>query len=188
MTPGKLLSFIYVALFLIHSSVTFAAELPTGNKTISLINNTEQLLDIGEIEFMEKDGNTVYKINFSGDVFQEEFLSMRPFKCIHHENQMVCNLVYPYEKLGYITSDDLMDLEYDLLFLHKSAEEYGINAWNGMFYELTLTPDGFEGTMKEVDLNVLVAPPEDGVIRPVTRDMLHEANPEHHLYPRLKIH
>ena len=164
-----------------------AAELPDGKKQIILLNKDKQETPIAEIEFTDDNGNTSYQIEFKESVFQDEFLSMRPFKCIHQGNQMLCHLIYPYDKQGYINADDLMDLEYDLLFLHKSADEYGINAWNGLFYELHVTEQGLHGTLKEVDLNVLAAPPEDGVLRPVTRDMLYEADPVNHLYPELVI-
>ncbi len=120
-------------------------------------------------------------------VFSDEFLSMRPFKCIHQNEQMLCHLVYPYEKLGYITQQDLTDLEYDLLFLHKSASEYGINAWNGLYYRLQLDTSGLTGSLREVDLNILAAPPEQGDLRPITADMLYEADPAQHLFPYIRI-
>ncbi len=164
-----------------------AASILSGKRTITLLDANDQALVIGHIEFTRQDQKIIYKISLVDAVFSNEFLSMRPFKCISQSGQMVCHLIYPYKKLGYITEEDLTDLEYDLLFLHKSATEYGINAWNGLYYDLKLTDGELQGTLKEVDLNVLAAPPDKGDIRPVTEDMLHEVDSEHHLFPRLII-
>lgn len=78
-------------------------------------------------------------------------------------------------------------MEHELFFLHKVVEEYGINPGNGLYYDLKPREDGLEGVLKEVDLNVLVAPPEDGVLHPVTEDMLFDTEPANHLFPRLTI-
>lgn len=180
----KKLTLIFLIFFSINS---IAAEIQDGQKEINLVTSEGEKLLIGKISFEKSDDKLSYKISWQEDVFTNEFLSMRPFKCIHHDKQMVCHLIYPYEKQGYITSTDFMDLEYDLLFLHKSATEYGINAWNGLYYKLSQTNKGFTGQLMEVDLNVLAAPPEDGVLRPITNDMLHEADPTVHIYPKLLI-
>ena len=117
--------------------------------------------------------------------FENKFLSMRPFDCLPHPQQVVCHLAYPYEIKHHITSDDLTDLEYDLLFIHKRPEEYGIDAWNGFYYEMKMTDSGFEGELRETDLNVLAAPPKDGNLRPIKRSELHEASDKH--WPRRVI-
>ncbi|MGR8920495.1 MAG: hypothetical protein ACU85V_12835 [Gammaproteobacteria bacterium] len=100
---------------------------------------------------------------------------------------MLCHLAYPYAKGARVTAADLRDLEYDLMFVQKTPEEYGIDAWHGRYYVLGFTDDGIEGILHEVDLNVLAAPPEDGVTYPVTADMLHPADAAAHPYPRLLI-
>lgn len=168
--------------------ITHAAGLPDGEKTISLFDNNGEELVIGKMSLSNQGDNTTYTIVLNDSEFNDEFLSMRPFQCIHSpDGKMVCHLIYPYQKQGYITASDLMDLEYDFLFLHKSQEEYGINAWNGLYYKLTPTEKGFEGQLMEVDLNVLAAPPDDGVLRPITSDMLHQADPSVHMFPKLLI-
>ena len=164
-----------------------AGDFFSGNKSIALVNNDGEVYEIANIQFQQQSDRVTYKIELDESKFSDEFLSMRPFKCIREQNLMVCHLVYPYAKQGYITIDDLTDLEYDLLFLHKSADEYGINAWNGLYYLLTVESDKLIGNLNEVDLNVLAAPPEDGDLRPVTKDMLYEVDPINHMYPSLVI-
>ncbi len=179
-----------IASFLITLFISvnaFAAELFAGTKSIALINGDGEPYEIANILFEQHSDKITYKIEIDDSKFSDEFLSMRPFKCIHEGKLMVCHLVYPYEKQGYITHNDLTDLEYDLLFLHKSADEYGINAWNGLYYTLQIESDKISGQLHEVDLNVLAAPPEEGDIRPVTSDMLYAADPVHHMYPKLTI-
>ncbi len=174
-------------LTLFFSVNTFATDVLVGTRSIALINSDGEPYEIANILFVQQSDRITYKIELDESKFSDEFLSMRPFKCIREVKMMVCHLVYPYEKKGYITPDDLTDLEYDLLFLHKSAGEYGINAWNGLYYTLQMESDKISGQLHEVDLNILASPPEAGDIRPVTSDMLYAADPVHHMYPKLTI-
>lgn len=174
-------------LLLLFSFCVQAAELPEGEKSILFVDNNGERLTIGKIDFKHKEGRVTYSIEFDDSVFSNEFLSMRPFKCIRKPGKMVCNLIYPYAKKGYITKQDMLDLEYDLLFLHKAPEEYGINAWNGLYYRISIINDGLEAKLMEVDLNVLAGPPDEGLLRPITDDMLHKADPALHMFPRLLI-
>lgn len=179
--------FIFLITLLFFCSLVSATSVLDGSKTITLTGKDNESLGIGYIHFHNENDRVAYDIEFKETVFSDEFLSMRPFKCIHKSGQMICHLIYPYKKQGYISEQDLVDLEYDLLFLHKAVDEYGINPWNGLYYELKIEKDGLVGLLKEVDLNVLAAPPEDGILRPITSDMLYDAEPEHHLFPVLII-
>ena len=123
-----------------------------------------------------------FEVKLDPQRFEDQFLSMRPFQCLPHPQQVVCHLAYPYDNRRYLSAKDLTDLEYDLLFLHKSPAEYGINAWNGLYYELHMTGTGFEGELRETDLNVLAAPPEGGDRRPIKRTELYPASEKH--WPR----
>lgn len=137
---------------------------------------------IGKLKLMPDDAGYKISVELDDSRFEDKFLSMRPFNCLPHPQQMVCHLAYPYESKHHISKDDLTDLEYDLLFLHKTPEEYGIDAWNGFYYEMKMTDTGFEGELRETDLNVLQAPPKDGNLRPIRRTELHEASDKH--WPR----
>lgn len=123
-----------------------------------------------------------YRIDWDDSRFKDYFLSMRPFNCIPHPVQLVCHLAYPYEIRRIISEQDLTDLEYDLLFLHKTPTEYGISAWNGLYYDLSVSADGLIGELRETDLNVLQAPPEGGNLRPIDPNELYEPSDRH--WPR----
>ena len=83
---------------------------------------------------------------------------------------------------------DLTDLEYDLLFLWKDSSEYGIDLWNGVYYQLEVSDDGrIRGLLHEMDMNILSAPPEDGNMRPIHDNDLEPGEAESHWLPILVI-
>ena len=95
---------------------------------------------------------------------------------------------YPYELRNLITADDLADLEYQLLFLRKRPQEFGIDAWNGLYYDLTLQADkSITGVLLEGDLNSLQSPPEEKFSRPVDLFEFIEADPQKRLFPTLLL-
>lgn len=162
-------------------ALSFSAVASTFNSplTIYLQPNEGERIPIGSLELTPKNQGHEIKVVLNDEHFEDHFLSMRPFKCLPHPDKMLCHLVYPYANDRFISEKDLTDLEYALLFLHKSQAEYGIDAWNGMYYEMTRTDKGFSGELRETDLNVLVAPPKDGNKRPILRSELHEASDTH---------
>lgn len=127
-----------------------------------------------------------YSLTWNDAMFEDAFLSMRPFKCLTGPQKHWCRVPYPYDNPRDL-SGDLVDLEYDLLFLWKGAGEYGINMWNGVYYRLAPEGDRLIGTMHEMDMNILAAPPEDGVLRPVEAKDLELAEPDGHWLSRLII-
>lgn len=174
----RTLSFLLVVTMLALLSSAGASTLEDP-LTIFFESSDGERIPIGELQLTPgKDGFNI-SVDMNGEKLEENFLSMRPFKCLPHPDRTLCHLVYPYQNNRFITEDDLTDLEYDLLFLHKSASEYGIDAWNGMYYELTATEKGFIGELRETDLNVLIAPPPEGVLRPIERTELHEPSDTH---------
>ena len=150
--------------------------------TIRLHPDGGEPIALGRLMLTPEGGGYRFRVQFDEDRFEDQFLSMRPFKCLPHPTQVICHLAYPYENRRFITTDDLTDLEYDLLFLHKSPQEYGINAWNGFYFELRMTDGGLEGELRETDLNVLASPPEEGDLRPIRRAELYPASDRH--WPR----
>lgn len=117
---------------------------------------------IGSVRFDSNDAeNFDIKVEIEGDSFVDQFLSMRPFNCITDPEEWYCYLKYPYELRNTISSADLLDLEYQLLFILKSPSEFGIDAWNGLYFKLEMTqPQVLIGTALQGDLNVLQSPPE----------------------------
>ncbi len=145
-----------------------AGALPVGEKSIVLISADGTEFPIGRVAFSEDGDGRRITVRLNAPEFQEEFLSMRPFRCLRDSKEMWCHLAYPYETRSRVTEGDLVDLEYALLFLYKSPNTYGIDAWNGLYFKLE--PDGsggLKGNLHEVDLNVLAVPPVDGDLRPI---------------------
>ena len=114
---------------------------------------------------------------------------MRPFKCIEGSTEWFCYLEYPYDLRSLITEDDLSDLEYQLLFLRKSPSEFGIDAWNRLYYQLQVESDGsITGKLLEGDLNSLQSPPEQKYAKPVDLNEFIEADESRRLFPTLRIY
>lgn len=172
--------------------VTYSAttKLPLGAKTISLVSHTGERIEIGDIEFTETEnsGTRAFKLTLREAPFQDEFLSMRPFRCLPDRKEMWCYLAYPYEIESIISASDLQPLEYSLLFLFKPPTGYGIDAWNGLYFKLELDGQGnLTGTVQETDMNVLAVPPDAGVTRPISHDALTAVEPDTHRFYQLEI-
>ena len=127
-----------------------------------------------------------YDVVMNGAVFENHFLSMRPFKCLEGPTKNWCHVPYPYEIMRN-TAVDLTDLEYDFLFVWKGSNEYGINMWNGVYYKLQQADGHLLGTLHEMDMDTLAVPPATGELRPVQVKDLHQSDPESHWLPRLVI-
>jgi len=112
-------------------------------------------IHIADLSF-DGDGYSVAMIDAA---FADHFLSMRPFKCVEGPQKHWCHVPYPYEIKRSIAADDLVDLEYDFLFIWKGATEYGINMWNGVYYRLAADGPGYVGTLHEIGLGLLAVPP-----------------------------
>ena len=181
--------FIKCSLFLlvIFSSSVFSYEI--GQKlTITLHTNDSESQDIGWLTILEsRDDGFVYDLTLDDDQFETHFLSMAPFKCLESPEKMVCYLPYPYQNNRFIAEGNLIDLEYDLLFLHKEPGEYGIDPWNGIYYKLKLEAGTISGVLHDIDLDVIKAPPEKGNLRPIKENMLHKANLNNHWFPKVVI-
>ncbi len=153
-----------------------------GDYRLSLEDDQGQRQALGEVRIRKAERGFSYRIAWDDARFENHFLSMRPFKCLPHPRRMICRLPYPYNLPRLISETDLTDLEYDLLFLHKAPGEYGINAWNGLYFKLTREEGKLVGELHETDLNVLQAPPEAGVQYPIDPQQIYPASEA--LWPR----
>ena len=157
-----------------------------GTKTIRLHPAEGEPITVAQVIFGEgAEGG--YTITYDDSLFTDHFLSMRPFKCLEGAEKLWCRVPYPYEIKRNVSASDLTDLEYELMFVWKNQGEYGIDLWNGVYYVLAPDGDGLVGTMHEIDMNVLASPPEDGSLRPVSKDDLEEADQDSHWLPMLTI-
>lgn len=159
-----------------------------GTKTIYLVDASDNEHAIGSVTFSGEDAAASIDVKIDDSRFVEKFLSMRPFRCIDGTKQTVCHLPYPYDLKNKITGDDLTDLEYRLLFLHKGPGDYGIDAWNGLYYKLEVAADGsLNGALQEADFNVLAVPPDEPFSRPIGAADLTPAEQGSHRFSRLII-
>jgi len=132
------------------------------NARIILIHQDGHEIDIGEVIFSKSSDQEIgIKVEMDHSQFVDQFLSMRPFRCLVDTSEWFCYLPYPYELEQTITPENLTDLEYSLLFIWKSPKDFGIDAWNGVYYKLEQEEDGtLRGQLMQGDLNVLANPPE----------------------------
>jgi len=158
-----------------------------GEKGVYLVDKSNQEQRVASIVLTPKGKGYLYSLHLDTEYFEDQFLSMRPFKCLMGGEQVLCYVDYPYTNQKYIEEGDLTSLEYDLLFLHKSPTEYGINLWNGIYYKLQLADGEIKGKLYELDMNLLSAPPEEGITRPITDDDIFEGDIDNQRFPELLI-
>jgi hypothetical protein len=175
-----------IAGLMIFTSSTLA-ELPTGKRKIILKSAIESF-EIGTATFEGEGKTRKISIVMKDELYHDEFLSMRPFKCIESKIRYYCHLPYPYEWKGEISESDLIDLEYALLFVQKQPTAYGINLWNGVYYKLKLDLDGkITGILNEVDMDTLASPPPAGELRPINSSHINQTAAEGQWLPMLSI-
>jgi hypothetical protein len=176
----------YAAFSLALIATPALAELPTGERSIILSSATEKI-DIGTVIFDGSGQSRKISVKIKDDLFKDHFLSMRPFKCLEGV-KFYCHLPYPYAWRGEISESDLTDLEYALLFVQKEPTAYGINLWNGIYFQLNLDAEGkISGTLHEVDMDTLASPPAVGNFRPLTEDMLTKTSDDGQWLPQVTI-
>lgn len=127
-----------------------------------------------------------YTVTLNDAVFSDHFLSMRPFRCIEGADKTWCHVPYPYE-IRRDLSVDLIDLEYDFLFVWKGRTDYGIDMWNGVYYRLEPDGDALVGRMHEMDMDMLAVPPDAGELRPIRDVDLEPAEPDSHWLPVMVV-
>jgi hypothetical protein len=159
----------------------------TDSMDIVLHPSQGEAITIGQLQLTQDQVGFLAKVELADERFSDQFLSMRPFKCLEGDSEWYCYLPYPYENPRTITPDDLTDLEYDLLFIRKTPTEYGINPWNGVYYKLRWEDEAIVGDLHEVDMDILAAPPDDGVLRPIGEADLTPGEPDQHWLPRVTI-
>ncbi|WP_425091295.1 hypothetical protein [Tropicimonas sp. S265A] len=169
--------------FILATGLAAGAMAAAETRTVFLVDGQGARLAIAKLETTGAD----YTLSMLADPFSNHFLSMRPFKCLDGPTKTWCHVPYPYENARDL-SQGPTDLEYDLLFIWKSATDYGINMWNGVYYKIDAAADGsMTGVMHEMDMDILAVPPPDGEMRPIRPVDLEKADPDSHWLPHLVI-
>ena len=116
---------------------------------------------LGTVQFSPvADGRSRFTLALRHEAFKGFFLSMKEFKCLEAAVEVFCHVPYPYAQPGTVSATDLAWLEHALLFMFKLPADFGAKLWNGLYFQLRPTANGFEGRPQAVDLNHISAPPE----------------------------
>ena len=161
-----------------------------GKKTITLHDGANERIVIGTAQFSPaSDGKARFKIELDAQKFGEYFLAMRPFKCVTGARQHMCH--FPLTRVGdTFTADDLLPLEYALMFMHKKPVMVSLNSRDGLYYQLTRTATGFTGRIADVDMEPVIVPdsvPVSQRARPIRKADLHVSDPSAYWLPFIVI-
>lgn len=183
---------ILLSLMLAIPFGSFAQDLPLvqdgGRRLPVLLQSASGVpLRIGTLVLSPANDGWNYRVELDRARFEERFLAMRPFICLEEGGYSLCHLSYPYPLERRITRQDLVDLEYDLLFIQKQTAEYGIDAHKGIYYRLAWKDKRIEGRLYETDLDRLAVPPDADVKRPITEQELYEVEGSRHAWPKIVI-
>jgi len=138
-----------------------------------------------QIATLDIDDTGKYAVSMEG-AFGDFFLSMRPFKCLEGPGKNWCHVPYPYP-LARDLSDNPTDLSYDFLFVWKNTNDYGINMWNGVYYDIAEVDGTYVGTLHEMDMDLLSSPPPADLTHPLRAQDIHASDPDSHWLPTLII-
>ena len=162
------------------------AEIPTGERTVTLESPSGEQVIIGTISIQPDGDKFAFDFTLNESVMGDHFLSMRPFKCLDGET-MYCHLGYPYDKKSEFGAAHFTDLEYEFLFIVRSPNDYGIDPYHGRYFVLKEQDGALVGEVRAVDLDILAAPPEDGIVYPITEAELDSIALETERFPNIRI-
>jgi len=109
---------------------------------------------------------------------------MRPFKCLDGTTVSMCQ--FPFESPRHITDTDMVDLEYQFMFLQKPRSSVSLDPENGIYYKMVISGQTIQGQFKEVDMGPIVAP-ESASIRPIKYEDLFSVDTSRKWFPSLII-
>lgn len=170
------------------SSAATAAPL-TGERSIHLSNAAGERHLIGHVRFSDAgNGKSRFEVSME-PAMQEYFLAMRPFLCLPGPVQRLC--WFPVKNEEPLVSDnDLLPLEYALMFMRTRTHDLHVNPFNGLYYKLQREGDRLVGRLFEVDMAPFIAPdivPVEERKRPLKAADFSEADPGSNWLPVLTI-
>jgi len=160
-----------------------------GTRNIVLANAAGERHTIGQVIFSDGDkGKTAFRIEMAANM-QDYFLAMRPFLCLTGPVQRLC--WFPvHNEAALISKDDLLPLEYALMFMRTRSTDLHVNPFNGLYYRLRVDGDRIAGTLFEVDMAPFIAPdvlPVEQRQRPLKAKDFYDADPGSNWLPVLSI-
>lgn len=161
----------------------------TGTRNIILSNAAGERHTIGQVIFSDAGaGKTSFRIEMAANM-QDYFLAMRPFLCLTGPVQRLC--WFPvHNESALISKDDLLPLEYALLFMRTKSTDLHVNPFNGLYYRLRVEGQRITGTLFEVDMAPFIAPdivPIEQRQRPLQAKDFFEADAGSNWLPVLSI-
>jgi len=160
-----------------------------GERRITLHARDGTAVDIGRVHFQRRDdGRSTFRIQLDPARFTDHFLSMREFKCVPGQGEILCHVPYPHRQRSDVAVAELAWLEHSLLFMYKTPAEFGARLWNGIYFKLTPTATGLEGVAQAVDLNLISAPPARVDVAPFQPALRDDIAPRARWFARLTIH
>ncbi len=174
---------------------SLAASIPvlagdwTGTRNIILSNAAGERHTIGQVIFSDGgEGKTAFRIEMATNM-QDYFLAMRPFLCLTGPVQRLC--WFPvHNEAALISEDDLLPLEYALMFMRTKSTDLHVNPFNGLYYRLRIEGQRMTGTLFEVDMAPFIAPdilPVEQRQRPLQAKDFFEADTGSNWLPILSI-
>ena len=151
----------------------------SGTRNIVLSNAAGERHTIGQVIFSDaSQGKTAFRIEMAANM-QDYFLAMRPFLCLTGPVQRLC--WFPvHTEAALISKDDLLPLEYALMFMRTRSTDLHVNPFNGLYYRLRIDGDRIAGTLFEVDMAPFIAPdvlPVEQRQRPLKAKDFYDADP-----------
>lgn len=160
-----------------------------GTRAIVLSNAGGERHQIGTIIFSEAGGGkTAFKIDLAKNM-EDFFLDMRPFLCLTGPAQRLC--LFPVQnEPALISADDLVPLEYALMFMRTKAKALHVNPFHGLYYKMQWNENGISGKVYEVDMAPFIAPdiePMERRKRPLQAQDFFEADLNSNWLPQISI-
>jgi hypothetical protein len=161
----------------------------SGTRNIVLSNATGERHIIGQVVFSDaSQGKTAFRIEMAANM-QDYFLAMRPFLCLTGPVQRLC--WFPvHNEAALVSKDDLLPLEYALMFMRTRSTDLHVNPFYGLYYRLRVDGDRIAGTLFEVDMAPFIAPdvlPVEQRQRPLKAKDFYDADPVSNWLPLLSI-
>lgn len=158
-----------------------------GEKTLRLHSRDGRATVVGSVVFTPAGERTAVKVRMDPERLQDFFLSMREFKCLEGQGEVLCHVPYPYPNPATVTPADLRWLEHALLFMFKTPKDFGAKLWNGVYFRLQRSERGLVGTPQAVDLNQIGAPPSNPTLPPYGPAERSDFAPEARWFHQLSI-
>ncbi len=173
---------------LLAAASTVGAWELAGTRTLTLHARNGDATRIGTVIFTpQADGRIGFVLTMETEHFKDFFLSMKEFKCLEGAGEIFCHVPYPHKQPGTVSATDLAWLEHALMFMFKTPAEFGAKLWNGVYFQLSRTEQGLQGTPQAIDLNQISAPPERPNVPPYRAALRDDMPPNARWFNRLTI-